>query len=101
MTTLFAVRDLLRKQALLTSSQIAATLNLSTDIVDDMLRYWQRRGHAEVVPLHVSESCGSTCASETCTGCKHASQRPDMLVWRWREPSATETVVTFHPRYRS
>lgn len=98
MTPLFAVRDLLRSQSVLTSSQIAANLGLSAETVDDMLQYWQRRGQAEVVPLHAAKSCGSSCAAGSCTGCNHSSRHPDMLAWRWREPSTSETVLTFHPR---
>ncbi|PKY10670.1 hypothetical protein B1757_08820 [Acidithiobacillus marinus] len=98
MSTLFAVRDLLRNQTLLTSSQIAATLSLSAATVEDMLQYWQRRGQAEVVPLHATKSCGSSCAAGSCTGCGHASLPPNMQAWRWREPSATprKDILTFH-----
>ncbi|MBU2738684.1 FeoC-like transcriptional regulator [Acidithiobacillus concretivorus] len=102
MTTLFAVRDSLRDHALLTSSQIAAILNLPKSTVEDMLRYWQSRGRVEAVSLSSANSCGSSCQSGSCSSCSSSAspaQNAALQAWRWRDQSEAPagSVMTFHP----
>ncbi|MDR7927015.1 FeoC-like transcriptional regulator [Acidithiobacillus thiooxidans] len=99
MTTLFAVRDSLRDHALLTSSQIAAILNLPKGTVEDMLRYWQSRGRVEAVSLSSAKSCGSSCQSGSCSSCASPAQNGALQAWRWRDQSEApvSSVMTFHP----
>jgi hypothetical protein len=99
MTTLFAVRDSLRDHALLTSSQIAAILNLPKTTVEDMLRYWQSRGRVEAVSLSSAKNCGSSCQSGSCSSCTSPAQNAALQAWRWRDQSEVpaRSVMTFHP----
>ncbi|MFA7496410.1 MAG: FeoC-like transcriptional regulator [Acidithiobacillus sp.] len=97
MSHLFAVRDLLRSEKMLSTQQIATRLDLSVAIVEDMLGYWQRRGQAETVHFNAA-SCGSGCGGG-CKRCDNAQSAPAITAWHWREaPQTVGAPVTLHPR---
>ena len=93
MNPLFAVRDLLRTRRVATSGQLANELSLNTDIVDDVLAHWQRRGMVESEPVD-TDGCGCGIGSRaTCGGCngcdiaaKSAPATPAISAYRWLGP---------------
>ena len=89
MNPLFAVRDLLRQRHVATSGQLATELDLSTEVVDDVLAHWQRRGLIESERVETGCGCGigsrATCGG--CNGCdiaaKLAPSSPSISAYRW------------------
>ena len=86
---LFAVRDLLRTREVATSSQLASELKLSSEVVDDVLAHWQRRGLIESETVETGGGCGigsrATCGG--CNGCdiakKITEDIPAISAYRW------------------
>ncbi|MBU1175257.1 MAG: FeoC-like transcriptional regulator [Alphaproteobacteria bacterium] len=89
MNPLFAVRDLLRQRQIATSGQLATELSLATEIVDDVLAHWQRRGMVESEVVETGRGCGigsrSSCGG--CNGCDIAAKAgpssPSISAYRW------------------
>lgn len=83
MSPLFAVRDRLRSRGTATSLLLAAELELSLPVVEDILAHFERRGQVRrEVPAN-----GAGCGGRPCGSCTLCNTAPSPVAWfRWCGP---------------
>ncbi|WP_449369545.1 FeoC-like transcriptional regulator [Thiomonas sp.] len=88
MNPLFAVRDCLRDRQLASAAEIAACVQVSTPIAEDMLAHWVQRGLIERI-----DAQGGVCSSGSCGSCGLCGARKTAALYQWRgsKPDATPT----------
>ncbi len=101
MSSLFALRDTLRRHGLLSTSQLATLLEIPRETAENMLHYWQNRGRVMQMNQDMPKSCGSSCTAGACGSCG-SGQRSKGEVWRWVDtPGIDAAPVIFHSQTRS
>ncbi|MDY0329903.1 MAG: FeoC-like transcriptional regulator [Thiomonas sp.] len=92
MNPLFAVRDCLRDRQLASAAEIAACVQVSTPIAEDMLAHWVQRGLIERI-----DAQGGVCSSGSCGGCGLCGARKTAALYQWRGPQAAAAATSKTP----
>ena len=93
MNPLFAVRDCLREKQLASAAEIAACVQVSAPVAEDMLAHWVQRGLVEQI-----DAQGGTCSSGSCGSCGQCGTRKTAAaLYQWRGQQAAAASPTKAP----
>ncbi len=80
MNPLFAVRDCLREKQPASAAEIAACVQVSALVAEDMLAHWVQRGLVERI-----DAQGGACSSGSCGSCGQCGTRKTAAaLYQWR-----------------
>lgn len=80
MNPLFAVRNCLRDRQLASAAEIAACVQVSTPVAEDMLAHWVQRGLVERL-----DAQGASCSTGSCQRCGMCgTSKSAAAVYQWR-----------------
>ena len=75
MSTPLAVRDYLRERGAAPKRDLVYRLDVSPELIDDLLAFWMRRGRVQCL------DGGPCCAGPVCGGCPVASDDQGLDAW--------------------